>query len=108
MRFAYAYAFESPLSLDGLRERFEQLSQWRWLDRDNDRWGEYISARAVPDPHHAMVKVIWDEGRYVINVFARSDAAGAQAAFDALEATILDQLLPGVDASNVHDTELYE
>ena len=43
----FAYNFKSPLSIEQMFERLKELGVWRWLERDNDRWGDYISASPV-------------------------------------------------------------
>lgn len=100
----YAYSFYSPLSMAEIFQRLDALGTWRWIERDNDNWGEYISARALRDPHDGMVKLISDGGRYIINVYLRSDQPGAGAAFAAIRDTVFQQVLPAIDASDILKT----
>jgi hypothetical protein len=118
----YAYSFRSPLSLAEVLERFRTLGPWRWIERDNDNWGEYISARALDDLHgsHAgMVKLITDDeghrpldrfwgsgrGRFIINVYLRADQPGARAEFATVRDTIFQRLLPAISATHIRKTD---
>ena len=101
----YAYSFQSPLSLAEVFERFRDLGPWRWIERDNDNWGEYISARVLHDPHDGMVKLIIDSGRFIINVYLRSDQPSARAEFAAVRDTIFQRLLPAISATDIVKTD---
>ncbi len=102
----YAYSFHSPLSMAEILERLNDLGPWQWIERDNDYWGEYISARALRDPHdHGMVKLISDEGRYIINVYLRSKQPGAGAEFAAVRDIVFQRVLPALDASDILKTD---
>ena len=118
----YAYSFQSPLSLAEVFERFRDLGPWRWIERDNDNWGEYISARALHDPHGShdgMVKLItdddghrpfyrfWGSGRrrFIINVYLRSDQPGARAEVATVRDTIFQRLLPAISATHIRKTD---
>ncbi len=101
----YAYSFHSPRSMAEVFERLDNLGPWRWIERDNDNWGEYISARALPDPHNGMVKLISDEGRYIINVYLRSNQPGAGAEFAAVRDIVFQRVLPALDASDILKTD---
>jgi hypothetical protein len=101
----YAYSFYSPLSLPELLERLRAVSPWRWIERDNDAWGEYISARALDDPHKGMVKLICEDERYIINVYLRSKHPSAGEAFAEVRDIVFQRLLPALDAANIVKTD---
>jgi hypothetical protein len=101
----YAYSFHSPLSMVEVFERLNDLGPWEWIERDNDNWGEYVSARALRDPHDGMVKLISDEGRYIINVYLRSNQPDASTEFAAVRDIIFQQVLPALDASDILKTD---
>ena len=101
-----------------------QIVRWGPLtiERDNDNWGEYISARALHDPHGShdgMVKLItdddghrpfyrvWGSGRrrFIINVYLRSDQPGARAEFATVRDTIFQRLLPAISATHIRKTD---
>ena len=95
-RNAYAYKFKTDLSLPEVFNRLNELGPWRWLERDNDRWGEYLSARAIEAPHDGLAKILIDEGQFVINVALKSEASDPQPAFDAVRKLVLEQILPAI------------
>ncbi len=101
----YAYSFHSPLSMAEILERLNDLGPWQWIERDNDYWGEYISARVLPDPHDGMVKLISDEGSYIINVYLRSKQPDAGAEFAAVRDIVFQRVLPALDASDILKTD---
>ncbi len=102
----YAYSFQSPLSMPEILKKLKRLGPWRWIERDNDNWGEYVSARALEEPHdHGMVKLISDEGRYIINVYLRSRQPGAQPEFEAVREIIFKRVLPAIKASDIQKTD---
>lgn len=108
MTEAYAYIFKSDLSLPQVLSRLQEISPWSWIDRENDRWGDYISAGALPDPDYGIVKIIEDEGRYVINVVLESERADGASSFAEVRDAIFKHLLPALGAREIATTDLYE
>jgi hypothetical protein len=108
IRDIYAYAFKSDLSLPEVLARLNELGPWQWVERDSDRWGEYIAANAVDAPHKGVAKILIDAGRYVINVALRSDAADPESAFADVRRVVLEKLLPAVGATDVAVTDGYD
>jgi hypothetical protein len=106
----YACAFKSDVTLAEARAKFAELSTWEWLERDNDRWGEYISARAMGDPHRGMIKLFVEADHYVINILLKSDEPEDQVLplCDAVEKTIFDKLLPAIGAHDLTRVDDYE
>lgn len=100
----YAYSFYSPLSMSEVFARLSDLGPWRWIERDNDEWGEYISARALHEPHDGMVKLIKDSDRYIINVYLRSKQPGAGEAFAEVRDIVFHRVLPALDAADILKT----
>ncbi len=60
MRSTYAYSFETNLTLGEILEVLHRRGLWRWVRRDNDSWGDYISAAALGKPHKGVLKIIPD------------------------------------------------
>lgn len=88
--------------------RLNEVGPWRWLERDNDRWADYLSAvfnRAAPC---AIVKIIYDEGLYAVNVNFSSDDPDAEAEFEAMRHTLFELLLPAIGARDLAETDDYE
>ena len=100
----YAYSFESPLFMEEILSRLREKTTWRWIERDNDSWGEYISARVLDDPHDGMVKLIEEDGRYIINVYLRSKDASASSEFAHVREVVMQQVLPAIGASDIRET----
>jgi hypothetical protein len=101
----YAYSFQSPLSMAKVLERLNDPGSWRWIERDNDNWGKYISARVLRNPHDVMIKLIRDEGRYIINIYLRSNQPDAGAEFAAVRDMVFQQVLPALDDSVISKTD---
>jgi hypothetical protein len=99
----FAYAFRSDLSLDQMFDRLGEATPWRWAKADSDRWGDYLSTRAMPD--YAMVKIFDDEGRFLINASYRSERADAVDEVAALRKTVLETVLPSIAAVEVTATD---
>jgi hypothetical protein len=108
MRKTYAYAFRSDLQLPEVLARLNEVGPWSWIERDNDRWGEYISALALPDPHRGTVKIIVEPDHYVVNVLLTSQDPDAEALFESVRETLFDRLLPAIGATGLARTDTYE
>lgn len=106
----YACSFKSDVTLAQAHAKFKELSAWEWLERDNDRWGEYISASVLPDPHRGMIKLIVEQNHYVINILLKSDEPEEKVLplCDAVEKTIFDTLLPAIRAHDLVKVDDYE
>lgn len=107
-RDIYAYAFKSRMSMAEIRERLNDVGPWRWIDRDNDNWGEYISARALPDPDLGIAKILAEDDHYVINVKLESARADPQSEFKEAENTVFRRVLPAIAAYEIKRTDDYE
>ena len=99
----YALSFESDLTMEQALAKLRRLTPWEWDERDNDRRGPYVSALAIGEPHWGMVKLLGDEGRFVVNVLVKSDAPEDEVALlaEALDRTIRETLLPALGARDV-------
>ena len=106
----YARSFKADVTLAQALAKFKELSPWDWLERDNDKWGEYISARALPDPHWGMVKLFVEPDHYVINILLKSDEPEDEVLplCDELEEIVFDTLLPGLGAHDLTKVDDYE
>jgi hypothetical protein len=99
-----AYAFKSDKDIVAIRDRLNEIGPWKWIDRDSDRWGEYISA-TVPGLDTGMAKLFVEDSRYVINLLLKSERADAQRLFDGVFDVVFTYLLPAIDASDVAEVE---
>jgi hypothetical protein len=107
-RHVYAYSFTSPLSLSQMLAKWNELGPWRWTERDNDQFGEYISTRVLDLPQRGMLKVFVESDRYAINVMLQSENPNADNKFADIRTTIFERLLPAVEASAISEAETYE
>jgi hypothetical protein len=113
-RDLYAYMFQSDLTLEAMLARLEEEGSLGWQVRDNDNWGEYLSARALPPPFHSSVKVISEPGHFVVNVsislWERDVPAvrDPEAQFATFRELLFTRLLPAIGARSLTPTEDYE
>jgi hypothetical protein len=104
----YAYAFTTALAPAELFARLRAAGPWQWIDRDSDRWGDYVSSSGVPG---TIVKIIPGEpapGQWTANVRFESDAGDADAAAARIRDTLLRVVLPAIGAQGVTETEYLE
>lgn len=108
MQTLFAYTFKSDLVLADMFRRLNSLGPWEWVMRDSERWGDYISTRALRDPDYAMVKLIVETGYFAINVNFDSDLPNAQTKCDELQEALLTKVLPLIGAHNIQPTDTYD
>lgn len=118
----FARSFDSDLAINEMFTRLNELGPWTWIERENDRWGDYISAAVLRHPERGIVKLLIDEEpangmsgqtpskdwRFVIQVSLASDAPNALATFDEIQSTLLERVLPAVGARDVQEAETIE
>jgi hypothetical protein len=104
----YAYSFQSDQSLDEIFARFNQIGPWRWVRRDNDSWGEYISSGVLHDPHYGILKLIVEPDHYAINVMLKSEHPDARDLFDQVRGILFDKLLPAIGARDLIEVQDYD
>lgn len=111
MTYVNAFSFKSDLTLPEILAVVRGLGTWRWIERDNDRWGEYISTNTLPSPDRGIVKIFFEPEHAAINainIVLESDDPAAQPRFDAVLDIIFKQLLPAIDAREIVETDTYE
>lgn len=108
MNDLFAYTFESDVSLSDMLVRLNNHGPWRWIERDSEHWGDYISTRALKDPDYAMLKIFVEPRHFAVNVKFESSRPDAQASLDELRQTLLTNALPMVGARNVQPTDTYD
>jgi hypothetical protein len=98
-----AYSFRAALSLPEMRTRLNALGPWVWIERDNDRWGEYVSAVVLTDPDRGIVKLfVEEEDRYELDFVLQTERAeDVQAVYD----TLFAYLLPALGATEIEPAE---
>lgn len=97
----YAITFSTTLPASEVFRRLRDGGTWRWNDRDSERWGDYVSSSGVPG---AIVKVFVGEptaDRCAANVAFDSDAPDAAALATAVRKTLVDTILPALDARDI-------
>ncbi len=107
MRDAIAFKFISGLTLEEMYKRLTEIGPWHWYERDNDRWGYYISASPMSD---TQIKILIDpdDGSFALNLKFISETPEARQQFDKLRLDLLTRVLPAIDAINPIPTETYE
>jgi hypothetical protein len=108
MRQYYAYSFTTSLAPADVFRRLRADGTWTWIDRDSDRWGDYVSAVDAPG---AIVKVIPGEpapDRWTANVAFECEDADADAQAEDLRETLVDRILPAIGARDVRESGYLE
>lgn len=104
MRRVRAYTFKSTMSLPDIRTRFGEVGPWRWIDRESDRLGDYISARALPEPDEAMVKIFVDGEHFAVDLKLEAEPLKMDAVYD----TVFTLLLPAIGATDIKESDPIE
>lgn len=104
----YAYSFQSDQSLNQIFTHFNKIGPWKWVMRDNDSWGEYISSGVLPTPHYGILKLIVEPDHYAINVMLKSEHPDARTLFDQVRGTLFDKLLPSIGARDLTEVQDYD
>jgi hypothetical protein len=104
MRRIRAYTFKSTRSLPEILAKFGELGPWRWIERDSDRLGDYISARVLNEPDEAMVKIFIDGERFAVDLELDAEPANIEAVY----ATVFTSLLPAIRATDIAESEPIE
>jgi hypothetical protein len=117
-----AYSFESDLTFTDAVKTFAAMEDWvrkpnldgRWLVRDNDRLGDYLSYYEYQEGDCSIVKsiclyfdtrprqVTFDVAR---NPKVRAGTGDLRSAWRNHQAYVLDVLLPSIGARNVKQSD---
>jgi hypothetical protein len=99
------------MTLEQMLERLRKLGRWTWRERDNDRWGNYMSASPVADAKRAQVKILIDPDDldwFAVNVLFESDRPTTPEDLRNLRDVLFTRILPAIDAAQLTETEDYE
>lgn len=105
MKRVNAYSFASALPLPDMFARLNALGPWRWIERDNDRWGEYISAGVLDAPDRGIVKIFVELDRFAVDYVLESES---RERLDAVFDTLFAHLLPAIGAQDLAETDHHE
>ena len=108
MRRLAAYSFRSPLLMPQLLGDLNTAGPWTWTKRDNDSWGDYISAGVLPKPHLGVDKILREDSLYILTLKLRvesEDKAETQAHFDGVHDIVMKSVLPTIKATDIERTE---
>ena len=92
-------AFETSSSFADLYSKLNELGPWTWRGTESDTYGDYLSTN--PD-HRSWIKIFACEGHWVVQLNALD---GSTFTREQLEREMLERVLPGIGARNVHQTE---
>ena len=94
-----AYGFSSGLTLDQIHETLTAKLPWKWHRRENHAYGDYLWAST--DVERSALRLIEEDGRYVLDVEFHSDQPEAEAACDLLHRRVREELLTAIGAADV-------
>jgi hypothetical protein len=108
-----AYSFVSQLYIEQIQALFNETGPWKWIDRDNDRWGNYTSASMKFEQGVMNAKLIYEPDssqrfEYVIDIRFRDDHQIDSNQFDVLHEIVMNKLLPAAQARNIQAVDHYE
>lgn len=114
-RQSLAYAFRSTLTIEQMLLRLNEVGPWKWMARDNDRWGHYVSATPIGTPQRqATVKILIvpdDLTRFAVGLLFESrdqePDVDAQLLMSLL-GILHESVLPAVGADDLGVTEPHE
>ena len=91
-----------------LRERLNARGTHDWIERDNDNYGEYISARAHGD--HGFYKIYYDDRRdgYCFTIKFTCERPTLDEEFAELKRIALDEILPWIDARDIRQRDTWD
>lgn len=107
MHFFYkAYCFDSPLALTLIKEKLNALGPWEWIDRDDERHGDYLSAHIPPDSWLKLYEL--SAGKYQLDLKLRSSASqeSAERETGAVHARVVTAVFPALNAAALVETEV--
>ncbi len=102
MKKSIALTFACDLDLVELRTKLEAIGPWSWQSRDSHYFGDYLSAKVMPDASRKVRIYELDDGGYQIDIFFEGDAESDWGAF---YQDIHERLLPSIGAADVEETE---
>ena len=105
MKELFALAFKSDLSLAQMFDRLNAAGPWQWIQRDSERFGDYLSTRDLPG--YSVVKIIEESDHFVANTRFESEEPNADAELTALRETLVGRVLPSIGARDVTETDTY-
>ena len=100
-----AYSFSTPLELNKIFTRLNERGPWRWMERDSEYYGDYLSCLTCPEG--AKIKIFEEGEQYVLNIRYKRDAPEAPAEWEELQRDIFERILPAVEARDLKPTEGY-
>ena len=98
------YAFTTVLSLDAMYAKLNASSPWKWSRRENDTYDNYLSALANAD--FAVLRLTEEKkGEWTRSIEFKTERTNAEAEYDALARMIREEIVPGLEGTNVREVE---
>jgi hypothetical protein len=100
-----AYAFDSPLTLGAMLAALSEAGPWSWTMRDSDTFADYLVTR--PDGGPTKLRVIrrtfpGKGPAFLLDVFFLNGSPENRLSRGEVEQVIRRQVLPAIQAHNVH------
>jgi hypothetical protein len=111
IKFFLTLVFSTSLPPTAMYARLRERCAWKWIDRDGDRWGDYVSTSSIPGFSGASLALYHDEpgpGHCTLNVRYRSDSPDAAGHFQKLRNFLQATLLTSIEAHAVNEAEILE
>ena len=104
----FAYSFKTDLTLAQIFARLNEAGPWRWLERDSDHWGDYLSSVALRGVHTAVLKIFEEPTHFVVQTRFESEAPDSAAELETLRATLFEKVLPAIEARELTPADTYD
>lgn len=98
-----AFSFRSPLGLKAMLGKLESSCPCKWHLGDSDTFGEYLVCRPFSDL--TRVRIVEVDGGFVLDIYFHSDDPSWESAWKDLLKTVVDKILPGLEAKGVEKTQ---
>jgi hypothetical protein len=106
-----AFAFHTSFSLAEMLARLDGVGDHRWIERDRDAWGDYISSitSGPGERDKTRMRIISpdDVSGWVLDLQFTSDEADAEQRLERFLAFAKETVLTVVDASQVREVDDY-
>ena len=108
MRRDAAFSFQSDHDMRSLLEILNATGTHHWIARDNENYGDYISALAHAD--YGFYKVYYDDesDEYCFTIRFTCERSTFDDEYAELERIALDEILPSIKARDIRERSTWD